>query len=107
MKRPLKILQIASAMPRWAGTEKHVLDLTCELRRLGHKAVIVCQAGSEIHSRASQLAVPTLPLTMRSTHDWRQLPKFMAAMRGRLDVLHIHHHKDHIVPPGGEPVAGA
>ena len=106
MKRPLKILQIASAMPRWAGTEKHVLDLTCELRRLGHNAVIGCQAGSEIHSRASQLAVPTLPLTMRGTHDWRQLPKFMAAMRDQTDVVHIHHNKDYIVPAAAARLAG-
>ena len=92
-------------MPRWAGTEKHVLDLTCELRRLGHNAVIGCQADSEIHSRAEKLGVPTLPLTMRSTHDWRQMPQFLRAMRREFDVVHIHHNKDYIVPAAAARLA--
>ena len=93
-------------MPRWAGTEKHVLDLTCELRRLGHHALIGCQPDSEIQSRANHLGVPTVPLTMRSTHDWRQLPKFMAAMRSHVDVVHIHHNKDYIVPAAAARLSG-
>jgi glycosyltransferase involved in cell wall biosynthesis len=102
----LKILQIASAMPRWAGTEKHVLDLTCELRRLGHDVAIGCQTDSEIEARAEQSSVRTVPLEMRSTHDWRQLPKFMGAMRDRVDVVHIHHNMDYIVPAAAARLAG-
>lgn len=105
VKRQLKVLQIASAMPRWAGTEKHVLDLTCELRRLGHNVVIGCQTDSEIESRASDLGVPTIPLAMRSTHDWWQMPKFLRAMRKQFDVVHIHHNKDYIVPAAAARLA--
>jgi glycosyltransferase involved in cell wall biosynthesis len=106
LKRALKILQVASAMPRWAGTEKHVLDLTCELRRLGHNVAIGCQADSEIELRAGRSGVRTVPLEMRSTHDWRQLPKFMAAMRNHVDVVHIHHNMDYIVPAAAARLAG-
>jgi len=106
VKRQLRILQIASAMPRWAGTENHVLDLTCELRRLGHHAVIGCQTDSELQSRASQLAVPTLLLAMHGTHDWRQLPKFLRAMRNHVDVVHIHHNRDYVVPATAARLAG-
>ena len=93
-------------MPRWAGTEKHVLDLTCELRRLGHNVVIGCQPDSEIQARATKLDLLTVPLTMRSTHDWRQLPKFMRAMNKQVDIVHIHHNKDYIVPAAAARLAG-
>jgi len=92
-------------MPRWAGTEKHVVDLTCELRRLGHNVVIGCQADSEIASRASLLGIPTHPLAMRSTHDWGQMAKFLRAMRKQFDVVHVHHNKDYIVPAAAARLA--
>jgi glycosyltransferase involved in cell wall biosynthesis len=93
-------------MPRWAGTEKHVLDLSCELRRLGHDAQIACQNDSEIKPRAGQLAIPTIPLKMERTHDWKELPKFLTTMRKHFDIVHIHHNKDYIVPAAAARLAG-
>lgn len=94
----LKILQVGSGMPGWAGTEKHILDISPALARRGHKVTIACRPGSEIERRAAPLGLPIVHLVMRRTHDWRQLPRFFRALRGRYDVVHIHSYRDYIVP---------
>jgi glycosyltransferase involved in cell wall biosynthesis len=106
VKSPLKILQVASAMPHWAGTEKYILDLTTELRRLGHDVVIGCRRDSELRLRAEPAGIPTVCLQVDSAHSWNRLPSFVKAMRKQFDVVHIHHPIDYIVPAAAARVAG-
>jgi len=94
----LRILQVASGLPGWAGTEKHIMDIAPVLARRGHQVTIACRPGSEIERRAAPLGLPVVHLVMRRTHDWRQLPRFFRALRGRYDVIHIHSYRDYIVP---------
>ena len=105
MKSRLRILQIGSAMPHWAGTEKYIIDLSCELCRLGHDTAIACQPNSELEVRARDHGIPTIPLTIRKVHDWRQLPRFVRAMRNQFEIVHIHHHLDYVVPATAARIA--
>ena len=100
----LRILQVGTGMPGWAGTEKYIIDLSPLLAGKGHEVVIACQKESEIERRANQAQVPVIHLTMRSTQDWGQLPKLARAMRG-FDVVHIHSFRDYIVPATAARIA--
>jgi len=93
----LRILQVGTGMARWAGTEKYILDLAPLLAARGHELVIACRPGSEIDKRSQEQGLPVIHLTMHRAHDWRQLPKFVPAMRG-FDVVHIHSYIDYLVP---------
>lgn len=101
----LRILQVASGMPGWAGTEKHIMDIAPVLAKRGHQVTIACRPGSEIERRADALGLPKVHLVMRKTHDWRQLPCFGRALRGRYDVVHIHSYRDYIVPAAAARLA--
>jgi len=101
----MRILEVASGMPDWAGTEKHIMDLSPCLLERGHDLVIGCRAVSEIERRAKAARIPTIQLEMRRDTEWRQLPVFVRAMRGKFDVVHIHHYLDYIVPAAAARLA--
>lgn len=84
-------------MPRWAGTEKYILDLVPLLLARGHDVVIACQPESEIEKRAKSAGFQVVHLTMRHTQDWVQFPRFARAMAG-FDAVNIHSYVDYIVP---------
>ena len=94
----MRILQVASGMPRWAGTEKYVIDISAELLRMGHEVAIGCQRNSDIEAQATKQGIPIVPLIMKSTQDWKQFPIFFRAIRGRFDVVNTHDFRDYIVP---------
>lgn len=100
----LRILQIGTGMPGWAGTEKYILDLVPLLIARGHEVIIACRPASEIEKRSQAQGLPIVHLTMRRTHDWKQLPEFVSEMRG-FDVVHIHSYIDYIVPAAAANIA--
>ncbi len=101
----MRILEVASGMPDWAGTEKHIMDLAPCLLERGHDVVIGCRAVSEIGRRAKAAGIPTTRLEMRRDTEWRQLPVFVRAMRSKFDVVHVHHYLDYIVPAAAARLA--
>jgi glycosyltransferase involved in cell wall biosynthesis len=101
----MRILQVASGMPVWAGTEKHIMDLSPGLLERGHDVVIGCRADSEIEKRARAADIPTMRLEMHRDTDWRQVPVFTRAMWRRFDVVHIHHYLDYLVPAAAARLA--
>jgi glycosyltransferase involved in cell wall biosynthesis len=101
----LRILQVASGMPGWAGTEKHIIDISRVLRGRGHEVTIACQSGSEVEARAAAAGHSIVHMLMRRPHDWRQLPRFVSAMRNGFDVVHIHGYRDYLVPAAAARVA--
>jgi glycosyltransferase involved in cell wall biosynthesis len=101
----LRILQVASGMPGWAGTEKHITDISPHLSKRGHDVTIACQSGSEIEARATAAGLSIVHLLTRRPHDWGQLPRFVSAMRKRYDVVHIHGYRDYLVPAAAARVA--
>ncbi len=101
----LKILQVGSGMPGWAGTEKHIMDISPVLERHGHRITIGCQPGSEIERRALAIGLPIVHLRMDKQHDWRQFPQFVGVLRDRYDVVHTHSYLDYIVPAAAARLA--
>lgn len=93
-----RILQLGSGMPGWAGTERHVIDLTLALRAAGRDVTVGCAPGSVFETRCRELDVPQVPLEMRHTRDWRRVPSFVRAFRGRYDVVHVHGFRDYVFP---------
>lgn len=102
----MRVLQVATGMPGWAGTEKYIFDLSPRLAERGHEVTIACQPGSEIARRSTGMGLPMIHLTMRRTHDWGQLPKFTRAIRRRFDVVNIHGYRDYVVPAVAARMAG-
>jgi glycosyltransferase involved in cell wall biosynthesis len=101
----LRILQVASGLPGWAGTEKHITDISPLLSRRGHEVTIACQPGSEIEARSASAGLSIVHLSMHRPHDWGQLPGLVKAMRGRYDVVHIHGYRDYLVPAAAARLA--
>src|SRR3989442_450440 len=66
----MRILEVASGMPDWAGTEKHIMDLVPCLLERGHDVVIGCRAVSEIGRLATErgfdILVRAIGLTRQS-----------------------------------------
>jgi len=94
----LRILQIASGLPRWAGTEKHVLDISTVLAGRGHFVTLACPGKSVLAQRAELAGLRSISIEMRSGYDWTQLPAFMRLMREGYDIAHIHSPLDYVVP---------
>lgn len=95
---PLRILQIASGLGCLAGTEKHVLDISAGLARRGHAVTLACRHDCPLTQRATELGLQRITLEMWSVHDWKQLPRFVHAMAGKFEVIHIHSPCDYLVP---------
>ena len=94
----LKILHVASCMPKWGGIEKHILDIAPIQKRSGHQVTVGCQPGSEVERRAREAGLATVPLVIRKRQDWAQFPHFSRALKARYDIVHVHHPVDYIVP---------
>src|ERR1039457_3299561 len=91
---PLRILQVASGLTRWGGTEKHVLDISTALAGRGHFVTLACPGRSVLAQRAERVGLRSVSIEMRSAYDWTQLPGFMrtllvqsGARPGRIDVV--------------------
>lgn len=95
----LSVLQVASGFPNWGGTELHILNLSDQLRRRGHRVTIACRPGRWVDERARALGLPTIPISMERQQDWRDFDRLRAYLREQKpDVLHVHWSLDTIVP---------
>ena len=95
---PLRILQVAGGLPRWAGTEKYVLDISGALAARGHSVTLACPRDSVLARRADELGLRRIVFEMRSAYDWRQFPGLLRALTGNYDVVHTHSPLDYVVP---------
>jgi glycosyltransferase involved in cell wall biosynthesis len=96
----LNILQVGSCFPDWGGTEFHLLRLSEELTRRGHRVTVACQPGRFLEQRAQEKGLATLAATTRKQQDWTDARVFRDAIRReRYDVVHVHWSGDYVVPP--------
>lgn len=96
---PLNILQVGSCFPDWGGTELHLLRLSEELARRGHRVTVACQPGRFLEQRAREKGLPTLSATTRKQQDWTDAKVFREAIRReRYDAVHVHWSGDYVVP---------
>lgn len=103
---PLRILQVAGGLPRWAGTEKYVLDITGALASRGHAVTLACPRDSVLARRADELGLRRIAFEMRSPYDWRQFPGFLRALAGNYDVVHTHSTSDYVLPALAARIGG-
>lgn len=93
-----RILQVASGLRCFSGTERHVLDLSTALSSRGHIVRLVCPGDCVLADMASERGLNTLSIDMRSTYQWSQLPKYIRAVAGQYDIVHVHSPLDYVVP---------
>lgn len=103
----LNILQVGSGFPHWGGTELHLLHLSEQLVRRGHRVTVAARPGRFVEERAQKLGLPTVPLTVERQLDLRDASSFFALMRReRFDVVHVHWSTDYLVAPAMARLAG-
>jgi glycosyltransferase involved in cell wall biosynthesis len=98
MGMTLRVLQVDSGVHAWDGTMKYLMDISTALARRGHAVTIACP-GRSIQARcADDRGLQKVAFEMGSAHDWRQLPRFLRAVAGKYEVVHIHSPLDYVVP---------
>lgn len=83
----------------WRGGQRQSLFLVKELNRRGYPVLFVVQPGSPLHNRASEAAVPTLSLKIRSEFDMISVLRLAIIMRSK-NCLLAHFHDAHSVAVG-------
>ena len=97
-KKPLNILEVGSCFPGWGGTEIHMLNLSEQLVKRGHRVTITCRPGHFVESAAKERGLRTVPITVVKQQDWRDRAKLSALLRAEsFDVVHAHWRPDYVV----------
>ena len=97
-KRPLNILEVGSCFPGWGGTELHMLNLSEQLVKRGHRVTITCRPGLFVETAAQERGLQTVPITVTSQQDWHDRRKLLDLMRReRFDIVHAHWRPDYVV----------
>jgi glycosyltransferase involved in cell wall biosynthesis len=95
----LSILQVATGFPNWGGTELHILNLSQQLSLRGHDVTIACRPGRWVETRAKQMGLQTVPISVMRQHDWQDFGKLRHVLRERkIQILHAHWSLDTVVP---------
>jgi L-malate glycosyltransferase len=105
--RPLRIVGVDPELA-FAGGEAQVLGLTLELRKLGHRAELLCDPAGLLWLRARAVDVICHPLKIRNALDCvagMRLRGFLA--RNPFDVVHFHTSRAHSMAPFAAGLAGA
>ena len=99
-RAPLNILQVASCFPGWGGTELHLLNLSEQLVKRGHKVTITARPGLFMEESAQARGLRAIPVSVIKQQDWRDRKAIMALLRQeRFDVVHAHWRPDYVVTP--------
>jgi glycosyltransferase involved in cell wall biosynthesis len=96
---PLRVLQIATGFENWGGTELHILNLSDQLQQRGYEVTIACRPGKWVESRARQMGLPTVPISVLKQQDFQDFGALRRLIREKqIDVVHVHWSTDAIVP---------
>ena len=99
-ERPLNILQVGSGFPGWGGTELHLLHLSEQLVKRGHRVTVTARPGKFVEKEAQKRHLPTIPITVKRQWDFgnaRQIRELIR--REKFDVVHVHWSTDYVVTP--------
>jgi len=91
---PLTVTQICSSRS-WGGMEIHVLRLSEQLQRLGHRVTIWCAAGSDLDRAAKATSLCTWAFEPAGYFDplcWYRVVKELR--NNPTQILHVHYGKD-------------
>lgn len=96
---PLSILQFATTFPSWGGTELHILTLSDQLKKRGHRVVVACRPDCWVEARAKEMELETVRFNVMKYNDTQDLKRIRSYIRAeKMDVLHIHWSSDILVP---------
>jgi L-malate glycosyltransferase len=100
MKKPLKMLQVASYFPGWGGLEIFLLNYCVALQKRGHDVAITCRPDSFVDQEAKERGIHRIPMTVRRRSDWKALRPYLKLLsQESFDVLHVHSIQDALIPP--------
>ena len=96
----LHILEMASAFDGWGGTEIHLLNLSEQLIRRGHRVTVACRPGKFVEAECQKRGIPTFALTIKNPSDRSAIAPLRDHLRqNRYDVVHSHWVQDYLIPP--------
>ncbi len=94
----MKIVQVITSA-EWGGAQRHVYDLSCGLKALGHEVVVLYGIEGRLKTRleAQEIACQPVPALTREIRPWRDL-KALQRLRRQIealspDVVHVHSSK--------------
>jgi glycosyltransferase involved in cell wall biosynthesis len=97
--RPLRIVGVDPERG-FAGGETQVMGLTRELRRMGHRAELICDPAGRLFERASAEGIRCHPLRLRNAIDFPGAMRLRGILaRERYDVVHFHTSRAHAMAP--------
>jgi glycosyltransferase involved in cell wall biosynthesis len=103
----LKILEVASGLPGWGGTEIHLLNLGEQLVARGHEVHVACQPGKFVEAEAKKRGLPTVAATCRRQNSWAPIFHYVSLLRkGQYDVVHVHWDNDYKIPGTAARICG-
>lgn len=95
MPKTMRILHVTESMG-WSGGAHQTLMMASALRKRGQELWLICQPGSEILSRATEIGIPTVEIRMRQDYDVPAAYRISRAAKGlRANVLHAQHSTAH------------
>jgi glycosyltransferase involved in cell wall biosynthesis len=93
-------LEVGSCFPGWGGTELHLLNLSEQLVRRGHRVTITCRPGLFVEQEAQKRGLRTVPISVVKQQDWSNRRAIQDLIRAeRFDVVHAHWRPDYLVTP--------
>ena len=74
----------------FAGTERHMLDLSAALRRAGINSTIACPVPSPLAQRSEVQGIDVLGIRKRGLIDWAAVAQLRQQLLSGTDVIHAH-----------------
>jgi glycosyltransferase involved in cell wall biosynthesis len=105
--RPLTVLQVASGLPNFGGTELHLINLAEQLVGRGHAVHVLARPGSYVFEESTRRGLTVHPGVVKSQSDYAAYPRLLPLFRSvKYDVVHVHMFPDHLMPPAAARRAG-
>lgn len=98
--KSLNILQVGSGFPGWGGTELHLINLSEQLGKRGHRVTVIAQPGKFVEEEARKRNLRCLPITVNRQWDFHEAGDLRRLMsEEKFDVVHVHWSTDYVVAP--------
>jgi|GEM_PF-559312 len=91
----------------FAGTERHIFDLSVALAALGHSVVVACPVPAPLADRCAAAGICVVPVAKKRMPDFAAIKTMAAELRaGRVDIIHAHNGRTHLLSVAAVKRAG-
>ena len=91
----------------FAGTERHIFDLSVALAALGHSVVVACPVPAPLADRCAAAGIRVVPVAKKRMPDFAAIKTMAAELRaGRVDIIHAHNGRTHLLSVAAVKRAG-